>query len=192
MRAIPSTPRISKRWCAPPSPAMRLPNEREGKNEMLVTLADGPAGRRGCHVRVGRLLPHGAAQRHWFRPDVQRGTDRFHAARLLGGRWFVFLPEHRSPRQPYRGRGGRLGSAVSIRPDRNDHLSRGRRHAGIAEETFRAVAERCPGRGNCLLRAFAHRRELLEASRPRRAVGSLRIIRNKLDLLELVRIPERL
>src|SRR5262249_41218179 len=108
---------------------------------MLVTLADGHAGRRGCHVRVGRLLPHGAAQRHWFRPDVQRGTDRFDAARVLGGRWVVFLPEDRSPRQPYWGRGGRLGNGVSIPPERNGDLQRARRHAGIAEETLRAVAE---------------------------------------------------
>src|SRR5262245_15404977 len=146
---------------------------------------------RGHLLFVGRPLAPGTARRNWLYSHVQRGTNRFDASHVLAWRWFVFLPEYRSPRQTVCGREGRVGSEVSLGPHGNDRLSCERRRARISEEIISAVPERFYRRGSCQLFAVVRNCALLETRSARGPVGGLRIILDQHDLLELVRISER-
>src|SRR5215467_8900843 len=150
------------------------------------------SGWRRDSVRVGRHLTHGPTQGHWIYPHVERGANRFDTSHLVAWRWFVFLSEYRSKREPGSGRGGLLGSEISCGSNRNDRLSPCRGCTHISEKAINAVTQRCFGCRNNSLLAIPHYCALLEARGAVRPFGDLRTIRRQLYLLELVRISEHL
>jgi len=80
-------------------------------------------GWRRDNVRVGRQLTLVLLKGIGFTRMSKEERIVSTLRTFLPGRWFVFLPEYRSQREPNQRREGRLGSEVARGPYWDDHLS---------------------------------------------------------------------